>query len=120
MDVLTPPVPGLATLEAKAEEVSRVLTAMANPKRLLVLCNLLEGEQSVGALAEAVGLAQAALSQHLSKMRRLGWSKPAAMGKPSITGWPVPKCACCWKPSIGSIVLRIDARFSVGLHGSCA
>jgi DNA-binding transcriptional ArsR family regulator len=62
----------LAALEAKAEEVSRVLTAMANPKRLLVLCNLLEGEQSVGTLAEAVGLAQAALSQHLSKMRALG------------------------------------------------
>lgn len=72
MDVLTPPVPGLAALEAKAEEVARVLTAMANPKRLLVLCNLLEGEQSVGALAETVGLAQAALSQHLSKMRALG------------------------------------------------
>ncbi len=72
MDVLTPPAPGLAALEAKAEEVARVLTAMANPKRLLVLCNLLEGEKSVGALAEAVGLAQAALSQHLSKMRALG------------------------------------------------
>jgi ArsR family transcriptional regulator, virulence genes transcriptional regulator len=72
MHLLTPPGPNLAALEAKAEEVSRVLTAMANPKRLLVLCNLLEGEQSVGTLAEAVGLAQAALSQHLSKMRALG------------------------------------------------
>lgn len=63
---------GLAALEAQAEQASRVLTAMANPKRLLVLCNLLEEEQSVGTLAEAVGLAQAALSQHLSKMRALG------------------------------------------------
>lgn len=62
----------LVDMEVKAEEASRVLTAMANPKRLLVLCNLLEGEKSVGALAEAVGLAQAALSQHLGKMRALG------------------------------------------------
>lgn len=62
----------LAEMEAKAEEASRVLTAMANPKRLLTLCYLLEGEKSVGALAEAVDLAQAALSQHLSKMRALG------------------------------------------------
>jgi DNA-binding transcriptional ArsR family regulator len=58
-------------LEGKAEEVSAVLTAMANPKRLIVLCTLLAGEQSVGELAQIVGLSQAALSQHLGKMRAL-------------------------------------------------
>lgn len=62
----------LGDMEAKADEASRVLMAMANPKRLLVLCHLLQGEKSVGALADAVDLAQAALSQHLSKMRALG------------------------------------------------
>ena len=58
-------------LEAKAEEVSVTLAAMANPKRLLVMCTLLAGEKSVGDLAEIVDLAPAALSQHLSKMRAL-------------------------------------------------
>jgi DNA-binding transcriptional ArsR family regulator len=58
-------------MEAKAEEASRVLTAMANAKRLMVLCNLLEGEKSVGQMAELVGLSAAALSQHLGKMRSL-------------------------------------------------
>ena len=58
-------------LEAKAEEASIVLGAMANAKRLMVLCNLLEGEKSVGQLAEIVGLSSAALSQHLGKMRAL-------------------------------------------------
>lgn len=58
-------------LEAKAEEVSALLTAMANPKRLLVLCTLLSGEKSVGDLAEIVRLTPAALSQHLGKMRAL-------------------------------------------------
>jgi ArsR family transcriptional regulator, virulence genes transcriptional regulator len=61
----------LVTLEAKAEEVSRLLTAMANAKRLMVLCNLLDGEKSVGDLADIVGLSSAALSQHLAKMRAL-------------------------------------------------
>ena len=58
-------------LAEKAEEASRLLTAMANTKRLMVMCNLLEGEKSVGELAELVGLSQAALSQHLGKMRAL-------------------------------------------------
>jgi DNA-binding transcriptional ArsR family regulator len=61
----------LVTMEAKAEQASRVLTAMANAKRLMVLCNLLEGEKSVGQLAGIVGLSAAALSQHLGKMRSL-------------------------------------------------
>jgi DNA-binding transcriptional ArsR family regulator len=58
-------------LEAKAEEVSATLAAMANPKRLLVMCTLLSGEKSVGDLAEIVNLTPAALSQHLGKMRAL-------------------------------------------------
>lgn len=61
----------LAALEASAEQASRLLAAMANGKRLLVMCHLLEGEKSVGQLAEIVGLSVAALSQHLGKMRAL-------------------------------------------------
>jgi DNA-binding transcriptional ArsR family regulator len=58
-------------LEAKAEEVAATLAAMANPKRLLVMCTLLAGEKSVSDLAEIVQLSPAALSQHLGKMRAL-------------------------------------------------
>lgn len=61
----------LAAFEESAEQASRLLTAMANAKRLVVLCNLLEGEKSVGQLAGIVGLAVPALSQHLGKMRAL-------------------------------------------------
>jgi DNA-binding transcriptional ArsR family regulator len=61
----------LAALGAKAEEASRLLTAMANARRLIVLCSLLDGEKSVGELAGIVGLSSAALSQHLGKMRAL-------------------------------------------------
>lgn len=61
----------LVALEARAEEASIILGAMANAKRLMVMCNLLEGEKSVNQLAEIVGLSPAALSQHLGKMRAL-------------------------------------------------
>ncbi|HSK41874.1 MAG TPA: metalloregulator ArsR/SmtB family transcription factor [Arenibaculum sp.] len=61
-----------AVLEARAEEASRLLAAMANTKRLMVLCSLLEGERPVGQLAAAVDLSSAAMSQHLGKMRALG------------------------------------------------
>ena len=46
-----------------------LLSAMANPKRLMILCNLVNGEVPVGVLATQVGLSQSALSQHLSKLR---------------------------------------------------
>ena len=56
-------------LTAKAAEAARLLTALANESRLAILCELIDGERSVGALAEAVGLTQSALSQHLAKLR---------------------------------------------------
>jgi DNA-binding transcriptional ArsR family regulator len=58
-------------LEAKAEQACLILSAMANAKRLMVLCNLLDREKSAGQLADIVGLSPAALSQHLGKMRSL-------------------------------------------------
>jgi len=59
-------------LESKAEQAAALLGAMANGKRLMALCSLLDGEKSAGTLAEIVALSPAALSQHLSKMRALG------------------------------------------------
>lgn len=62
----------LGELESKAEEVAGLLAAMANARRLVVLCQLIDGERSVGELAGNAGLSPAALSQHLSKLRALG------------------------------------------------
>jgi ArsR family transcriptional regulator len=57
-------------MEQAATEVADVLRALANERRLLILCKLVEwGEANVNALAEAAGLSQSALSQHLAKMR---------------------------------------------------
>jgi len=53
-----------------AGEVSELMRALANPHRLLLLCQLVEGEKSVGELAAAAGLRQPTVSQHLAQMRR--------------------------------------------------
>ncbi len=54
---------------AKAGEAAALLKALAHEARLMVLCQLLEGEHSAGALQEASGLSQSALSQHLARLR---------------------------------------------------
>jgi ArsR family transcriptional regulator, virulence genes transcriptional regulator len=64
---------GLAGLEANADEAARFLKLLANEQRLLILCHLVENrEMSVTALADAVGLSQSALSQHLARLRADG------------------------------------------------
>ncbi len=61
----------MAEFAASAAEAAGLLKALANEKRLMILCKLLEqGEMSVQPLSEAVGLSQSALSQHLAKMRQ--------------------------------------------------
>jgi DNA-binding transcriptional ArsR family regulator len=61
----------IAELEPRADEAAELLAAMANPKRLLILCHLLDSELSVSELSERIDLAQSPLSQHLSKLRAL-------------------------------------------------
>jgi ArsR family transcriptional regulator, virulence genes transcriptional regulator len=57
-------------LKANAAEAAEFLQLLGNDKRLLILCELMtEGEMPVNALADAVGLSQSALSQHLAKLR---------------------------------------------------
>lgn len=59
-------------LRRKAGEAARLLKLLANDRRLLILCRLLEGEVSVGQLTAAVGLSQSAVSQHLGRLRNAG------------------------------------------------
>jgi DNA-binding transcriptional ArsR family regulator len=58
-------------LIAHAESAAAFLTLMGNEKRLLIVAHLIDGEMSVGAIAEKVQLSQSALSQHLAKLRGL-------------------------------------------------
>src|SRR5215510_5749497 len=63
----------LSSLAANAEHAAAMLRALANERRLMILCLLIEaGEVNAGELAQEVGLSQSALSQHLAKMREEG------------------------------------------------
>lgn len=57
-------------MEKSALAASRLLKVLANPARLMILCRLIEREQSVGELWAKSSLSQSALSQHLSVLRK--------------------------------------------------
>lgn len=62
----------LARMQHNGPKAVNLLKAMANEKRLFILCYLLQGELSVGQLVERVPLSQSALSQHLAWLRKDG------------------------------------------------
>jgi DNA-binding transcriptional ArsR family regulator len=62
----------LGELQSRALRATRLLKAMSNPVRLLVLCQLAEGEKSVSELERVADISQSALSQHLALLRSRG------------------------------------------------
>jgi len=54
-----------------ADTAAEFLTLISNEKRLAILAILLNGEMTVGSIADKVELSQSALSQHLAKLRGL-------------------------------------------------
>lgn len=59
----------ISDLAAKADHASVVLKCISNKWRLVILCQLVKGEKSVGELEQHIGLSQSALSQHLAVLR---------------------------------------------------
>jgi DNA-binding transcriptional ArsR family regulator len=57
-------------MEGSAREASGLLKALANENRLMILCQLLDGELTVGEMTARIGLSQSAMSQHLAVLRR--------------------------------------------------
>jgi DNA-binding transcriptional ArsR family regulator len=62
----------LETMQNAAGEASTLLKGLANPHRLMIVCQLIEGPRSVGQLAAFLGLRDSTVSQHLALMRREG------------------------------------------------
>ncbi|WP_186193827.1 ArsR/SmtB family transcription factor [Burkholderia gladioli] len=71
----------LDSLRQSATKFCALLKAMAQEDRLLLLCQLIEGEQNVGELEAAVGLHQPSLSQHLGVLREEGLVSTRREGK---------------------------------------
>ena len=72
----TPPAAPLAidpeSMRTHAADAARLLKALGNENRLMLLCLLVEGERSVGELNARLALSQPALSQHLAVLREDG------------------------------------------------
>ena len=59
-------------MERAADEASGLLKALSNRHRLLIICQLIDGEHSVGELAEFLNLRDSTVSQHLALLRKDG------------------------------------------------
>ncbi len=62
----------LLKLEAKAEQVGDLLKLLSAPKRLMILCHLVDAEHNVGELCDLVCMKPPAMSQQLNRLRREG------------------------------------------------
>lgn len=59
-------------LRESADAAGQLLKTLANPDRLLLLCQLSQGERNVGELEMLLGILQPTLSQQLAVLRREG------------------------------------------------
>jgi DNA-binding transcriptional ArsR family regulator len=62
-----------AAMKKQAGKAHRLLAAMANEKRLMILCQLIDGERSVNEVADLLGARQSTISQHLALLRKDGF-----------------------------------------------
>lgn len=76
-----PPAPDFGELRDNAAEAARLLRALSNENRLMLLCLLFEGEKSVGELNASLPLSQSALSQHLAVLREEGLVRTRRAGQ---------------------------------------
>ena len=59
----------LEQMQLAADQACRMMKVLANPDRLLILCQLSQGERRVGELEDLLGIAQPTLSQQLTVLR---------------------------------------------------
>lgn len=71
----------LQAIRLAANEACRVMKILSNPDRLLLLCQLTEGERCVSELEALVGIAQPTLSQQLGVLRTEGLVNTRRVGK---------------------------------------
>jgi len=61
--------PPLEALRDAAEQACALMKVLGNPDRLMLLCELAQGERSVTQLQDALGIVQPTLSQQLAVLR---------------------------------------------------
>ncbi len=59
----------LADMRQAASQACSLMKVLANPDRLMIVCQLSQGEKRVGQLEELLGIVQPTLSQQLTVLR---------------------------------------------------
>ena len=62
----------MSQMTAAADEAGALLKALAHPYRLIIICQLIEKERSVGELAALLKIRDSTVSQHLALLRKDG------------------------------------------------
>lgn len=62
----------MSDLRDRAEEVAALLKTLSHPNRLLIICDLIESERSVGDIEDRTGVRQPGLSRELARLRNDG------------------------------------------------
>jgi DNA-binding transcriptional ArsR family regulator len=60
----------LKQMQSQAAAAEEMLKALANRHRLMILCQLIDEERSVGDLADFLGIRDSTVSQHLALLRK--------------------------------------------------
>ncbi len=68
-------------MKQAADKAATLMQALSNQNRLMLLCALVDGEQSVGALADLLELRQTSVSQQLALLRKDGFVKTRREGQ---------------------------------------
>ena len=68
-------------LPKAAQQAANLMKTLSSETRLMMLCQLADGEKSVGELAQLLGLQQATVSQQLALLRRKGLVAPRRDGQ---------------------------------------
>jgi len=68
-------------MQSGAAKACRLMKVLSNPDRLLLLCQLSQGEKRVGELEEILGIVQPTLSQQLTVLRDEEWVSTRRDGK---------------------------------------
>ncbi|MBA4266723.1 MAG: transcriptional regulator [Comamonadaceae bacterium] len=81
----------LEEMQSAAGRACRLMKVLSNPDRLMILCQLSQGERRVGELEEQLGIVQPTLSQQLTVLRDEALVSTRREGKHIYYGLTSPK-----------------------------
>ncbi len=93
----------LELMHANASRASDLMKLLGHPHRLMILCQLSQGECAVSELSERLGISQSPLSQHLARMRHEGVVSARRQGQ--------TVCYSIARPEVAAVIEVLYALF---------